>query len=140
MTEAIYHAGLAFSVSGLLLRSLGLPLPLAFVAVVAAMLVDLDRTISPSKGYDRFLHSPFAVLVLPLSAVLAGLSGERAVLFLPALGALCHIFLDGLSGEEVCLVDDRFRLVPFQFRWRDPRKARWVCRAGLAACPLLLFL
>jgi len=140
LTEALYHAGLAFTVSGLLLRSLGMPLPLALVAVIVAIMVDLDRTISPSKDHDRFLHSPLIALVLPISAILAGLSGERAVLFLPALGALCHIFLDGLSGEEVCLVDGRFRLVPFQFRWRDPKKARWVCLAGLAACPLLLFL
>ena len=140
MTEVLHHAGLAFTVSGLMLRSLGLPLPLAFVAVLITMVIDLDRTVSPSKRYDRFLHSPFLCLLLPVSAVLACLSGERAVLFLPALGALCHILLDGLAGEEVCLVDRRLRLVPFQFRWRDPRKAVWACRAGLVGCPLLLFL
>ena len=135
MTEALYHAGLAFSVSGLLLRLAGMPLPLAFVAVVAALMIDLDRTASPSKGWDRSLHSPYVLLVLPTSAVLAGLSGELAVLFLPALGALCHILLDGLTGEEVYLMDDRFRLLPIQFPWRDPRKARWIRLAGLAACP-----
>ena len=124
-----------------LLRLTGMPLPWAFVAVVVSLLLDLDRTISPSKRLR-----PVPALALraapscPLSAVLAGLSGERAVLFLPALGALCHIFLDGLSGEEVCLVDGRLRLVAFQFRWRDPRRARWVCLAGLLLCPLLLFL
>jgi hypothetical protein len=117
-----------------------MPLPLAFVAVAASLLVDLDRTVSPSDRWDRSLHSPYVLLVLPISAVLAGLSGELAVLFLPALGALCHILLDGLSGEEVCLLDGRFRPFPFQFRWRDPRIARWACRAGLVCCPLLLFL
>ena len=140
MTNALYHAGLAFSVSGSLLRLAGMPLPLSFVAVIVALLIDLDRTVSPSRRHDRFLHSPFILLLLPLSAVLAGLSGERAVMFLPALGALCHILLDGLSGEEVCLVDGRLRLVAFQFRWRDPRKARWMCLAGLLFCPLLMFL
>jgi len=140
MTEALYHAGVSFSVSGLLLRTLGMPLPLAFMAVVVALLVDLDRTVSPSKHYERFLHSPYILLSLPLSAILAGLSGERTILFLPSLGALCHILLDGLSGEEVCLVDDRLRLVPFQFRWRDPRKSRWICWTGMVCCPILLFL
>jgi hypothetical protein len=136
----LYHAGLAFSVSGMLLRSLGLPLPLAFLSVVVAILVDLDRTLSPSVRHDRFLHSPYLLLILPISTVLAGLTGEGTVLFLPALGALCHILLDGLSGEEVRLVDERFRLVAFQFRWRDPRKARLVCWAGLLCCPLPLFI
>ena len=140
MTEALYHAGLAFSISGSFLRLTGTPLPLAFVAVAVTLLVDLDRSLSPSKGYDRFLHSPLVLLVLPASAVLAGLLGEPAVLFLPALGALCHILLDGLSGEELCLVDGQLRLVAFQFRWRDPRKARWIGRAGLLCCPLLLFI
>ena len=140
MTDALYHAGLSFSVSGLLLRLAGIPLPLAFVAVATSMLVDLDRTISPYNGWDRFLHSPYVLLTLPFSAILAGLSDELAVLFLPALGALCHIFLDGLSGEEICLLDGRFRLVRFQFRWRDPRRARWACRAGLVCCILPLFL
>jgi hypothetical protein len=99
VTEALYHAGLSFSISGLLLRLAGMPLPLAFVAVAASMMVDLDRTVSPSVRWDRVLHSPCVLLVLPASAVLAGLSGELPVLFLPALGALCHILLDGLSGE-----------------------------------------
>ena len=140
MTEVLHHAGLAFLVSGSLLLLLGAPLPLAFMAVLVSLHMDLDRTLSPSSRSDRFLHSPYVLLILPVSAVLAGLTGEREILFIPALGALCHIFLDGLSGEEVCLIDDRLRLVAFQFRWRDPRKARWLGWAGLVCCPLLLFL
>jgi hypothetical protein len=132
MSNCLFHASFSFTLSAVILHMGDLPVQYAFVASTLSIMMDLDRTISPSPRSEGFLHSSWALSGgIVLAFILTMLSVPVPMAIIPFLAVLSHMFQDALHGESAFQGPLSRGFDPHRtFR---PHLARWI---DIASIPL----
>jgi hypothetical protein len=119
MSNTLFHASTGFALGGLVLSVTGEMGPMAFLAAIVSVLIDLDALISPDRDHERMFHSsylPLALVPLCIASVFLPDLGPVPVLVLAAFAS--HLSLDVLRGEQMPPRDRVLRRLPLQWMER----------------------